>query len=164
MTIGFQLSLPLNSLPMSGPLSDFDFRLASWRMRATAKSDRKLHPMDADNSHTPFPFDIHFMSHLRTDQVPRFLGALTHPQKLPRKTVRLDTLCAIQNRVDTKKVEAIREKGVKEAPTVVRMNNRDYLIDGHHRATAAWLDGDEKIEVGYKDLTEVDNSVKSRRA
>lgn len=148
---------------MSGPLSDLDFCLASLRMRSIAKSDRKLTPMDDENSHTPFPFDIHFMSHLRTDQVPRFLGALTHPQKLPLKTVRLDSLCAIQNRVNTKKVEAIRDKGVDENPVVVHMENRDYLIDGHHRATAEWLNGEEKTTVHYKDLTEVDNSVKARR-
>lgn len=131
--------------------------------KALLKS-RRLTPMDAENSHTPFTYDIHALSNLRPDQVPRLLGALTHPERLPKRKVNLSQLFAIQNRVNTKKVEAIRQKGVHESPVVVHMHDRDYILDGHHRAAADWLNGKTSIRVHYKDLSEFDNSVKSARS
>lgn len=123
-----------------------------------------LRAIDSENSHTPFPYDVHALGHLRSDQVPRFLGSLTHPEDLKVKTLPLSDLVAIQDRVNTKKVEAIREAGVTECPVVVRMNDRNYLIDGHHRATAEYLNGKNKIKCRYNDLTKIDNSVKARHA
>ena len=121
---------------------------------------RRLRPIDDTTSHSPFPYDPHFMEKLRPDQVPRFLGCLTKPQGMEKKDVSLDTLCAIQDRVDPKKVEAIRNANVPEEPVVIRTDGRNYIIDGHHRATAAYLNGAEKMPVRFKDLTEEDRALK----
>lgn len=126
-----------------------------------AKVSRRLLPIDSENSHTPFKYDINAMSKLRPDQVPRFLGALTHPERLPTRKLKLSDLTAIQNRVNTEKVDAIREADVLEHPVVARFGDKDYIIDGHHRAAADWLNGDVSITAHYKDLSEIDNSVKS---
>lgn len=142
-------------------LLSLDRALTITRMRVSKRA-RELVPMDQKNSHSPFPHDSEFFRNLRPDQVPRFLRALTHPEELPTRTMSLDALVAIQNRVDTKKVEAIREKGVTEEPVVCRIKDINYLSDGHHRATASWLNGENSIKVRYKDLTKVDNSVKAR--
>ncbi|WP_189347209.1 MULTISPECIES: ParB N-terminal domain-containing protein [unclassified Mesorhizobium] len=121
---------------------------------------RSLKPLDEDTAHTPFPYDATALGNLRSDQKPRFFGVLTNPELLPDKTLPVDSLVAMQNRVDPKKVEALR--GVKHGkpPVVVHMNGRNYIADGHHRASAAWLDGEDNIPVKYKDLEPVSNAMK----
>lgn len=121
---------------------------------------RRLRPIDDKTSHSPFPYDPHFLEKLRPDQVPRFLGCLTKPQGLETVTMPLDQLVAIQDRVDTKKVDAIREANVPEEPVVIRTDGRNYIIDGHHRASASYLNGADKIKVKFKDLTEEDRALK----
>lgn len=129
-----------------------------------AKQPRALKPIDDANSHTPFPHDAAALANMREDQVPRFFGALTDGDKLETKTVRLASLTAMQNRVETAKVEAMR--GAEPAgslPVVVRMGGRNYIADGHHRLAAAWLDGASSAEVRFKDLTAKDQALKSMR-
>lgn len=122
---------------------------------------RSLKGMDEANSHVPFPHDANALGQLRDDQVPRFLGALTDPSALPTKDVALSGLTAIQNRVETGKVEALRGGKAKDKKAVVvRMNGRDYIADGHHRLTADYLDGADKSTVHYLDLSGVSNAVK----
>ena len=123
---------------------------------------RQLEPLDAERSRTPFAYDGNVLGMLREDQVPRFFGALTDSDKLPTKTVKLDELTAMQNRVDTAKVKAIAEKGTEggKLPVVVKINGRLWIADGHHRLTAAWLNGDEEAEVRFKDLEPETNVMK----
>ncbi|GGB00484.1 hypothetical protein GCM10011491_30860 [Brucella endophytica] len=115
---------------------------------------RALEPLDDERSKTPFTYEGNVLGALREDQVPRFFGALTDPDKLPKQSVPLAELVAMQNRVDTGKVKAIAESGVEggKLPVVVKINGRLFIADGHHRLTAAWLNGDEAAEVRFKDL------------
>jgi len=123
---------------------------------------RALKPLDDENAHSPFPHDPNALGNLRPDQVPRFFGALTDQDGLEEKAVRLASLTAMQNRVHAGKVEAMRGDGKPDKlPLIVRMNGRNYVADGHHRLTAQWLDGQNTVQVKFKDLSPADNAVKS---
>ena len=112
---------------------------------------------------TPFRYDPNFFDHLkrRPDIVPRFLGVISDPERLPLRSVPMSSLVAIQDRVDPKKVEAIRDAHIIEHPAVVHIDGKNYVADGHHRASADWLDGRESIQVHWKDLSEHSDSVKA---
>ncbi|QIG67381.1 DNA methyltransferase/prohead protease protein [Rhizobium phage RHph_TM3_3_9] len=123
---------------------------------------RTLTPIDADHSAIPFNYDGQILGSLREDQVPRFFGALTDTQSLPVMTFNVNALTAMQNRVSTGKVEAIRANADKtgKKPLVVIHNGKQYIADGHHRATAQWLDGADEFEAHYADISPVTNQVK----
>ena len=125
--------------------------------------NRKLNIASDGMAASPFPYDPKFFGHLerRPDLVPRFLGVISDPDKYPLRSVPMASLNAIQDRVDPKKVTAIREAHILEHPAVVHLDGKNYIADGHHRASADWLDGRKNIMVHYKDLTEVDRAVKS---
>jgi len=128
-----------------------------------AKSDsiRTLRPIDESYSHSPFPYDPNVFERLRPDQVPRFLGALTDSDRLERKTLKLSDLTAVQNRVDRGKVESARSMALGgKPPVVVRMEGRNYIADGHHRLSAAYLNGALAVECAYLDLSEKSNAMK----
>jgi hypothetical protein len=125
-----------------------------------SKFDRRLKPMDEANSFSPFPYDPDALGKIRPDQTPRFFSALTDPEKLPLKTVHLDTLTATQNRVSNAKVQGARERSGGNPATVVRMAGREYIADGHHRLTAEYLNGKDAAAVRYMDLTPVSNALK----
>lgn len=126
---------------------------------------RALKPMDGEGkiAHTPFPHDAIGFSHLRQDQIPRFLGAVSDPGRLPIRTVDLHSLTALQDRVDPAKVQAMRGGALRgrTKPAVTRFADRDYIADGHHRLSAEWLDGKDRAEVHYLDLTAVSQALKS---
>jgi len=130
------------------------------------EGDRILLPVDRPRSQTPFAYDGNVLGMLREDQVPRFFGALTDSENLPTKTVKLADLTAMQNRVDNAKVKAIAETGTEggKLPVVVKINGRLWIADGHHRLTAAWLNGDEEAEVRFKDLEPETNAMKGEFA
>jgi hypothetical protein len=138
-------------------------RIANLRTTAGAVRKRDLQPHDVDTSKAPFMYDPHFLGSLRPDQVPRFYGALTDSEKLPRKTVNLHELHATQDRVLTAKVEAIRRAGAPagKLPVVVRHQGKQYIADGHHRLAADWLSGERQADVRYKDLEPVSSALKS---
>ena len=124
-----------------------------------------LKPMDQDNSFTPFPFDPNALAHIRPDQTPRFYSALTDSDKLPRHVLPLNSLVATQNRVSTSKTQAIAAGGGTagaggKAPVVARMQGRNYIIDGHHRAAADYLNGAENVTAHYIDLEPHSNALK----
>lgn len=124
---------------------------------------RELQPnADGETAKSPFLYDPNALGSLRPDQVPRFFGALTDSDKLPTKEVKLDELHAMQDRVDPKKVEAIRANaGAGKPPVVVSHNGKNYIADGHHRLAASWLDGSDKIIVRHKDLEPVSQALKA---
>jgi putative serine protease XkdF len=128
----------------------------------TKLSGRVLAPLDAERSHTPFTYDPTALGSLRQDQVPRFLGALTNPDDLPVQTVSLDHLTAIQNRVDTAKVQAWADGTIKsdKLAVVVKDGDRQLIADGHHRLSGAWLRGETTAKVRVKDISPVSNAVK----
>lgn len=122
---------------------------------------RRLHPHDDRTAKSPFLYDVNALGSLRPDQVPRFFGALTDADKLPDAEVSLDSLIAMQDRVDPAKVEAIRHAGASgKKAVVVRHNGKHYIADGHHRLTADWLNGANNAQVKLKDLESVDNALK----
>jgi len=130
--------------------------------RALPEGARNLKPMDSERSHVPFRWNSGALATLRPDQVPRFLGALTDPEKLPTKVVRLDSLTASQNRVDSAKVKAWASGAIKSdrLPVVVRHNGENLIADGHHRLAGAWLRGDDTAQVRFHDLEPVSNTMK----
>lgn len=131
---------------------------------APAVAKRSLHPHDADTAKTPFTYDVNALGSLRPDQVPRFFGALTDQDKQEDKTVKLADLVAMQDRVDPKKVEAMRgrDRSSGKPALVVRHNGKDLIADGHHRLAADWMNGAETADVKYKDLEPVTSAVKAR--
>ena len=119
-----------------------------------------LKPMDDEHSHTPFPYDANALGKLREDQVPRFFGALTDPDQLDDKRVPLDSLVAMQNRVHTGKVEAARQRQGDKPAVVVRFQGRNHIADGHHRLSAAYLNGETHAKVKFKNLDPQSNTMK----
>ena len=115
-------------------------------------------------AHSPFPHDAHALANLRPDQVPRFLGALTDQDSLPVKSVRLDGLVAMQDRVDPEKVESMRGAPPDKLPLVVQNGRRKIVADGHHRLTAMHLDGRKTAQVRFADITAEDSAVKREQA
>src|SRR5688500_5257383 len=63
--------------------------------------ERKLTKFDDERSKIPFEFEDSALAKLRNDQIPRMLGAITHPDQNELDTFEWDDLIAIQNRVDT---------------------------------------------------------------
>ena len=120
----------------------------------------RLKPIDDSYSHSPFPYDPQAFDKLRPDQVPRFLGALTNPERLEKREVKLSDLIAMQNRVDHGKVEAVRQRKGDKSPVVVRNEGRNYIADGHHRLSAAYLNGEKSHECSFLDLSKIDQAVK----
>lgn len=126
-----------------------------------AAQPRALKAIDAENSHTPFPHDAGAFANMRPDQIPRFLGALTDIDGQEDRTVRLNTLVAMQDRVNHGKVEEMRASDRARPPLVVRMGGKNYIADGHHRLAAAWLNGATTADVKFIDLTARSQAVKS---
>lgn len=126
-------------------------------------NQRVLEPFgEAGLSRVPFRYDGQILGVLREDQIPRFFGALTDSQSLPVAEFPFATLTALQDRVSTEKVEAIGNSSDRSGkrPLVVVSNGRAYLADGHHRAAAQWLSGNDTIKAHYKDISPIDNAVK----
>src|SRR5690606_6338952 len=124
---------------------------------------RQLQPNgEAGQAYVPFNYDGQILGSLREDQIPRFFGALTETESLPVHTFLFSQLTALQNRVSTAKVEAIRQSPdpTGKKPLVVIHNGKAYIADGHHRAVAAWLDGGDSIDAHFKDISPIDNAVK----
>lgn len=155
---------------MSEPsLSDVHMLSPDWRGKKPKKNDedvakqdgRKLEPLDAKRSKTPFAYEGNVLGSLREDQVPRFFGALTDSNDLPAKTVNLDDLTAMQNRVDTSKVKGIAENGAgSKLPVVIQHDGKKWIADGHHRLAAAWLNGETNAKVRFKNLEPEVNTMK----
>jgi broad specificity phosphatase PhoE len=120
-----------------------------------------LYPLDGDSSmaKTPFPWAQDALADLRSDQAPRFLAALTDQDDLPVKTISLNSLVAIQNRVDPDKVQSMADNEPDKLPVVVRFNGRNIIADGHHRLAAHLLTGRKTAPVRFADLTVQDNAV-----
>lgn len=127
------------------------------------KASRFLVRHDDETSKIPFAHDQEAMGRLRPDQTPRFLGALTHPQNLEIKEVAFDDLIAVQNRVSTKKIDdlvGMADDG-EPAGTVARFDGGDYILDGHHRIVARWMQGADKVKVRFINLNPKSNAMKA---
>jgi hypothetical protein len=121
---------------------------------------RQLVDYRSDTLAIPFLYDQAFFSHLRPDQVPKFLSAITHADDLEDAVVSMDSLVAIQNRVNADTVAARVEKPSKKPPVITRINGRNYIGDGHDRLAAAWLAGADEAPVKLVDITWADNAMK----
>ena len=100
----------------------------------------------------PFQTDLGFMSRLHGPQVPSFLWALTHRDKLPKAKVPMDSLVAIQDRIDPADVARDEEEPPTQRPTIVRHNGVNYIADGHDRLSARLLGGKKNANVRLHDL------------
>lgn len=126
-------------------------------------NERVLQPFgETGLSRVPFNYDGQILGSLREDQIPRFFGALTDTETLPVTDFLFNNLTAVQDRVSSSKVEAIRANpdDTGKKPLVVIHSGKAYIADGHHRAVAKWLNGDEFLTAHYKDISPVDNAVK----
>lgn len=129
------------------------------------EADRKLVKLDAERSKIPFEYDEDALSKLRKDQVPRMLGAITHPELNEVENFKFDELTAIQNRVDTAKVETLSAENDNEPAGVVgKFAGKNYILDGHHRVAARWLRGDENVDMFYINLQPLSNAMKAHIA
>ncbi len=109
----------------------------------------------------PFIYDPAFFAKLRTDQVPKFLNAITHPDDQDEETVPLNSLVAIQNRVNANTVASFVEKPSKKRPVIVRINGTNYIGDGHDRLAAKWLVGKDSAAVVVKDISQLNQLMKA---
>jgi hypothetical protein len=122
-------------------------------LKAEAPRELKTHSHDESKAHSPFPHDPQMMDRLRADQVQRFMRAVTNPEELEDRTLPIKELTAMQDRIDPDKVEAMRGQADMAPPVVVRNERKNYIADGHHRAAAAWLDGENSIPVKFTNLS-----------
>jgi hypothetical protein len=112
----------------------------------------QLQPLDDEWAKSPFPWDQNALAYVKPDEMKPFLGALTDPDKLPVRTVRLNNVAALQDRVDPERVQSMVENEPEKLPVIVRLNGRKLIADGHHRMTARWLQGRKTAQVRYLDL------------
>jgi len=122
---------------------------------------RHLRPHEDGGAYSPFPHDPNAMNNLHPEQMRRFLDALTDQDSLPDRRVGMNTLVALQPRVDPDKVDSMGrmlldgkvQKMDLKKPLVVRASGKNYLADGHHRAAAHWLAGAKAIDCKFADLS-----------
>jgi len=128
-----------------------------------ATDERKLVKLDNERSKIPFEWDAEALAGIRPDQMPRMLGAITHPELNEVKVFKWEELTAIQNRVDTTRVEDIAlstEDG--PAGVVGKFNGKNYILDGHHRSVGYWLRGDEEVQMHFINLQPMSNAMKAQ--
>jgi hypothetical protein len=121
--------------------------------------NRRLEPYDENTYHLPFRYSPAALNVMRPDQTPRFLDAVTHPDRLPLTNVPLDSLYGIQDRIGRdvvqQKLDELRGDEPQKLPVVVRIAGANHIADGHDRLAARWLNGDETADVRYEDLDPV---------
>ncbi len=100
----------------------------------------------------PFPADLGFLSRLHGPQVPSFLWALTHRDMLPKARVPLNSLIAIQDRIDPKDVLNDEKNPSSQRPTVVKLHGAHYIADGHDRLSARLDEGKTHAKVRLHDI------------
>lgn len=113
-----------------------------------------LFPLDSDPAwaKTPFPWDQNALGKLKPDQMKPFLGALTNQDALPVRLFHMKTLVALQDRVNPDKVQSMVEDEPDDLPVVARVNGRNVIVDGHHRATARVIMGRKTMQVHFINL------------
>lgn len=123
---------------------------------------RYLEPYDDGTLFSPFKYDPSALIYLRPDQVPRFLDAITHPKRLPKTSVSINSLVAIKSRVGRDivqgKLDKLSQDGKLKPPVVIAMNGECYIGDGHDRLAAMWLNGDDDVIVRFIDIEPYDDS------
>lgn len=129
----------------------------------TGAEGRTLHPLNDHAYHVPFAYDPHFWGSLTAEDEPRFLGAITHPKDLPKAKVPLNSLRAIQNRVNSDDIERHVADPSKKRPVIVKFRGNHYIGDGHDRLTARWLRGKKSAKVRLFDLDNADTSPQNKR-
>lgn len=139
--------------PKRKPKRVRDFLLGAFLAKRGEQRKLEPYPGQPGLAKPPFTYDPDFLSRLRTDQVPRFYGALTDRESLPLVEVDLGDLIATQDRVDPVKVQNKRTAG--RTGVVVAIGNGElYIVDGHHDLAAQWLNGVDRMGVHFKDLAE----------
>lgn len=112
--------------------------------------NRRLNAYDENTMSTPFRYDPSFLGSLREDQVPGFLHAVTHQKRLDKIQASIADFVAIKNMVDRQAVQqALDDPASKKPPVVVSANGEVYLVCGDGAVVAAWLNGEDSIEVRF---------------
>jgi hypothetical protein len=130
------------------------FEIAEVKMRARPMVSRGFDDLEYE---TPFP--IEYLVDKLELLYPMIKNRL---QKAPIEQVKLDSLTAVQSRVHKDTVTKYK-KSSTEPILVARINGKNYIMDGTHRAAAAWAMRKKEIDarfLEYKDL-EVDQQNKS---
>lgn len=123
---------------------------------------RSLKMKTDTEAHLPFPVDQNALSNLSDVQRQRFLDAATKGEGAEDREVPIKTLVGLHDSIDPAKLagmQAARDdqssdehEGASSAPIVAHFDRKNYLIDGHHRATLDYLGGASNIAVKYVDL------------
>ncbi len=129
---------------------------ASWRLKSLLKGER-----DGTVRH-PFPVTDReqYLKDIKGKNIPKRVD------EAPIESVPLAELHGIQRSVNVERLaqhledEDLVPEGKRspnagmlvDLPVVVKMNGKDYLHDGHHRATAAWVRGERAIGARVVDL------------
>lgn len=126
------------------------------------KDARELVKFDDKRSKIPFEYEDSALAKLRPDQIPRMLGAITHPELNDVVHFEWDNLVAIQNRIDTERVEDIATGTDDGSPAgiVAKFSNKNYILDGHHRMAGRWLRGDDGVDAYFINLQPMSNAMK----
>lgn len=109
----------------------------------------KVHGWDGHVYESPFPIE-----HITDALSLLYLGIKDRLTRAPMQMVKLGSLTAIQS-VVTKSTVTKYKTGQREPILVARINGKNYIIDGTHRATAAWANREDEISahfLEYKDL------------
>jgi hypothetical protein len=141
---------------------------ASWASRRAnnADAERRLSRMPVSETGrgaaVPFPFADRKVIHDRHSN--REINEAISASGIRR--VRLDSLHAIQHSVKPDRVDQyIRDPALRppgdlhdrahtpvDHPVVIRQDGKNYLWDGHHRATAKKLRGDKDVDARFVDF------------
>lgn len=129
---------------------------ASWRLKSLLKGER-----DGTVRH-PFPVTNRedYIAQIKGRGIPKRVD------EAPIKSVPLSELHGIQKTVNVERLsqhledENLVPEGQRsphagmlvDLPVVVKLGGKDYLHDGHHRATAAWVRGERAIGARVVDL------------
>lgn len=104
----------------------------------------KIVGMDSDSYKTPFP----------VENMPLDLNILIKERlhAAPVKKIPLSSLIAIQSTVSKRGVNGYK-KSQGEPALVANINGKNFLMDGTHRATAAWAQHATEIDAKYLKFT-----------
>jgi hypothetical protein len=100
----------------------------------------------------PFPIEMVNFGSLPYKQLQFLAKALLAPSTIPTQIVSLANLIGTNEIIDLDVLSNTIESNSSATPIVIRLNNKEYILQGHHNLTAAFLRKEEKVAVKVIDL------------